>query len=1057
MFSKQSHKLTPQDSFQWSSTADFMRLFPSTSRPMEHPSTRRVSHTKIIPAIFVSFTTPSEMAFLQHLAWAGRVPRVWSNARMLDSGINATWGWNALPDYVQPDLRSANRDLELKRGIWTPFGNLPGCPNGSECCGALTATGLEARSCANTTAWFVIEYERVGPKHFGGSYFEYSLGSDPWWSASYVSQTALFRNMFGHLGVPRTLEEMAFFSSGLNVPVWIGGYRVNTTHFKWTEGPARTEVIPSRTQPQLGYSKWGNGEPNGVTSGPDCMNLLNAYGSVSAWFWNDEVCSNSYHYYIQYERDTKVFGGSLYQLVANKNETFKDASSLAESRYKNARFSDFGPGHLVVISSNEEMNFLAEWLGSRGLMQVWMGASDADSDGSVTWTSGFETQSILYSSRVSKNRTTFGAVPLDSSAAAISIAGSCFSFLASDKRYRPSSCSLVLPFLVEYELGGVCGAAERAGSCGCPPGYSPSDDRTSCVDDPPVVLAKGDLNFVLECNTTNTFSDPGYLAYDLLDNILSTSRVIFARNRSAIVAAIPPGTDEYEVVYRACDAAPHCGNASRKLSVVDSAPPTLTLRSDGNGRFHPILDACSASYVEPGFECWDKCWGNRTANVTVSPSVIRELPPPGSVIITYSCLDQSGRSANAIRNVTFTDSIAPTLTLAGPVLHIVEAMASLIYQDPGYAAFDLCDGNLTNQVQVDYQTLPQHQLGDFNLVYSVKDHSGNVASAMRKVTVRDTTTPVITLSGDALMYLEADVETFNEPGCAATDLFDGSLPCVRTGAESINASSLQAYNLMYKAVDSSNNAAMVMRSVTARDTLAPNLVLAPPLNATVANISHFSEPGYIASDAHDPHVPMIINASSTAIDALRTEHIWVYIARDSSGNAAMASRRITEDKSLGTTASSTVTSTTRAFTSGVTAARPSTSKPLATTLTTTSTSAGSFTTLATPVSTPTGSSAWRVVVAAAVPVGILGLVLVAVYIRFKRRAAIKPEAASQEEPWDPSTYAVSRSSANTDDPHYMQIVASEERRATLFRSSSWNPAHHAVNQRGISDYSDSKF
>ena len=55
-------------------------------------------------------------------------------------------------------------------------------------------------------------------------------------------------------------------------------------------------------------------------------------------------------------------------------------------------------------------------------------------------------------------------------------------------------------------------------------------------------------------------------------------------------------------------------------------------------------------------------------------------------------------------------------------------------------------------------------VGNYTLVYTVRDTSGNAASVNRTVVIRDTLPPNITLLGTPLIVVEANA-TYSDPGC----------------------------------------------------------------------------------------------------------------------------------------------------------------------------------------------------------------------------------------------------------------------------------------------------
>ncbi|MBQ3084228.1 MAG: polysaccharide deacetylase family protein [Clostridia bacterium] len=105
----------------------------------------------------------------------------------------------------------------------------------------------------------------------------------------------------------------------------------------------------------------------------------------------------------------------------------------------------------------------------------------------------------------------------------------------------------------------------------------------------------------------------------------------------------------------------------------------------------------------------------------------------GTYTLTYSA-KETRRHAEAKRTVTIIDTAPPILTLKGEKkITVTEGEA---FEEPGYVATDNYDGDLTKSVTVAGE-VDTKKVGDYTLTYTVKDSSGNPASAERTVTVKE--------------------------------------------------------------------------------------------------------------------------------------------------------------------------------------------------------------------------------------------------------------------------------------------------------------------------------
>ena len=169
----------------------------------------------------------------------------------------------------------------------------------------------------------------------------------------------------------------------------------------------------------------------------------------------------------------------------------------------------------------------------------------------------------------------------------------------------------------------------------------------------------------------------------------------------------------------------------------------------------------------------------------------------------------------ARRTVTVQDTLPPELTL-------VEKEDSYTtpgtpYLEDGYSAVDLCDGDLTAQVQREEK--------DGKVYYSVTDRAGNTAQCVRTINYKDVTPPDIKLAGDAEIAIKAGTP-FTDPGATAIDNRDGDITEKMTVEGSVDIYRAGDYTITYRAVDSFGNEAEKTRivhvsAIRQPDTVAP--------------------------------------------------------------------------------------------------------------------------------------------------------------------------------------------------------------------------------------------
>jgi len=101
--------------------------------------------------------------------------------------------------------------------------------------------------------------------------------------------------------------------------------------------------------------------------------------------------------------------------------------------------------------------------------------------------------------------------------------------------------------------------------------------------------------------------------------------------------------------------------------------------------------------------------------------------------------------------------------------------------------------------------------GQFTVSYTATDSQGNVGTATRAVAAVDTLAPEVTLVGAASMEVEVG-DTWTDPGASATDVVDGSISVVTSGAD-FSTAVTGTHTVTYTATDASSNSGSANRTV----------------------------------------------------------------------------------------------------------------------------------------------------------------------------------------------------------------------------------------------------
>lgn len=156
--------------------------------------------------------------------------------------------------------------------------------------------------------------------------------------------------------------------------------------------------------------------------------------------------------------------------------------------------------------------------------------------------------------------------------------------------------------------------------------------------------------------------------------------------------------------------------AIRVVNIVDKTPPELDLI--GNLE----INNCSKSYQEEGYAAFDNYDGDLTQKVE------KEIKD-GKII--YRVKDSSN-------NITTKERIFSNIDKEGPVIKLKGSSVNLKinnkYVEQGYTVTDNCDDDLTSKVEIT-NNININKEGTYEVIYKVKDKSGNESKEVRKVTV----------------------------------------------------------------------------------------------------------------------------------------------------------------------------------------------------------------------------------------------------------------------------------------------------------------------------------
>jgi len=222
------------------------------------------------------------------------------------------------------------------------------------------------------------------------------------------------------------------------------------------------------------------------------------------------------------------------------------------------------------------------------------------------------------------------------------------------------------------------------------------------------------------------------------------------------------------------------------------------------------------------------------------------------------------------------DSTPPVIALNGSNPTVVELGS--VYVEAGATAD-------TGELVSVSGSVNTNAVGTYTLTYTAIDDWGNVGTTTRTVNVVDTTSPVMSVTGDNPATVELGA-SYADAGATGSDL--GGVVTV-TSSGTVNTDAVGTYTITYTGTDPSGNTASTSRTVNVVDTTAPVITVTGTNPVTHELGDTYTDAGATASDLSGS---ITVTTNGTVNDDAVGEYTLTYIATDPSGNTATATRTV---------------------------------------------------------------------------------------------------------------------------------------------------------------------
>jgi Domain of unknown function (DUF5011) len=322
---------------------------------------------------------------------------------------------------------------------------------------------------------------------------------------------------------------------------------------------------------------------------------------------------------------------------------------------------------------------------------------------------------------------------------------------------------------------------------------------------------------------TVTKSKENKLGFDLLEGVTASYNGSDISNQILVddsnVNYTTPGT--YYITYYVNDMGyTEIAEPSRIITTVtieeDKVAPELTLKDSIDLEVHTSPNAINfEDYI---LSLTDNYNDREELTLTINPSINYHVI--GSYQVKYHVMDEGGNLVEKTMTVNVVDTTEANATVTGPIVMEVNGKKA------NYMNFITVSDNywLDDNIHISYNdaSVNYKRVGDYRVIYTIEDASGNTVEKEVQVKIVDTKSPVLTGVIDRETKEGRKINLLE--GVLAMDEYDGNITHKIMTVGDYDFDQEGTYTVYFKVIDASGNETLQSFNLTVQNNPTPLIV-----------------------------------------------------------------------------------------------------------------------------------------------------------------------------------------------------------------------------------------